>query len=104
SKVVSVKPNAPDKRPKRLAVGLHSPRSILLIIAFETPDRFASSESGQPRASRSARSLSAIRLVGSSTIIDFCSIYYTMSPVKLDTHDENSRCFRGGFARDSGDL
>ena len=36
-------PKAPESRPSSIAVGLVSARSILLIIAFETPDRSARS-------------------------------------------------------------
>src|SRR5579871_4280255 len=33
-----VRPKAPERRPRRAAVGLDSPRSTLLIMALETPD------------------------------------------------------------------
>src|SRR5258708_10011762 len=52
--VESVRPNAPERRPRRVAVGLDSPRSPLLIIALETPVRPASASPDQPRTSRPA--------------------------------------------------
>src|SRR5262249_32457733 len=53
SSIDRVRPNAPDSRPKSEAVGLAAPRSTLLIIALDTPDRSARSGSDQPRFSRS---------------------------------------------------
>src|ERR1700730_6437901 len=69
-RVESVSPKAPDRRPSKVAVGLASPRSILLIMAFETPDLSASSANDQLRASRSRAIRAARDSVGSLTIVD----------------------------------
>src|SRR3954462_2941089 len=73
----SVSPNAPDRRPSSIAVGLDSPRSILLIIARDTPERSASSPSDQPRVSRSSFRRAAMRGVGSSILVDMPTLYET---------------------------
>ena len=62
------------KRPRRAAVGLDSPRSTLLIIARETPERSATWASDQPRASRSALIRAAIIDVGSDRIVDITPV------------------------------
>src|SRR5258708_4915174 len=79
--VESVRPNAPERRPRRVAVGLDSPRSTLLIIALETPDRSARWSSDQPRTSRSALMRFASRDSTSLTLMDICPLYKIV-PVK----------------------
>jgi len=53
-RVDSVMPKAAAMRTRRAAVGLVMPRSIVLSIALETPDRSASSASDQSRMTLSA--------------------------------------------------
>ena len=60
SRPARVRSKAPASRTRITAVGLTSSRSILLIVALETPERSASSASDQPRASRSSRRRRAI--------------------------------------------
>ena len=50
----SVIPNAPDRRPRRAAVGWASARSTFAIIARETPERSASALVESPCATRAA--------------------------------------------------
>jgi L-amino acid N-acyltransferase YncA len=83
SRAESVIPNAPDKCPSRAAVGLVSPRSILLIIAFETPDRSANSASDQERALRSSRMRLASRASISLTIVATGLVYETDSAKEM---------------------
>ena len=59
--------SAADKRPSRAAVGCTSPRSILPIIARETPERSASALADSSWVSRAARSVAA-RDVGSESV------------------------------------
>ena len=66
--------SAADSLPSTTAVGLLSPRSILLIIARETPDAAASRSIGQPRARRSPRSRSPNAAIV-STIVDMDPLY-----------------------------
>jgi len=54
--------------PSTVAVGLASPRSILLIMAFDTPERTDRSASDQPRALRSRFSEAEMASVGSSVM------------------------------------
>jgi hypothetical protein len=56
-----LKLKAPDSRASSMAVGELSPRSILWIIARDTPDFSASSLSDHPRASRSIRMRAPMR-------------------------------------------
>src|SRR3984957_14809620 len=65
---------AADSLPSRTAVGLLSPRSILLIIARDTPDSAASRPIAQPRALRAPRSRSP-NAAGESTIVDMNPLY-----------------------------
>ena len=66
SSMESCRPKAPESRPRIVAVGLASHRSILLIIALETLDFSASSPSDHPLASRSMRIRLAMAMEGSS--------------------------------------
>ena len=66
SRPARVRSKAPASRTRTTAVGLTSSRSILLIVALETPDRSARSASDQPRMSRSRRTRRAIWVPGSS--------------------------------------
>src|ERR1043166_6819987 len=70
SRADSVSPNAADNRPSRAAVGLASARSILLIIALETPERAARASSDQRREARSSRVRAAMVESMESMIVD----------------------------------
>src|SRR5262245_35647169 len=66
-------PSAAARRANRAAVGWVSPRSILLIMARDTPERSASVPPDRPRACRAASSVAAIavlRSVTDSKIVD----------------------------------
>src|ERR1700761_2557210 len=65
---------AADSLPRTTAVGLLSPRSILLIIARDTPDASASRSIDQPRPCRSRRRRSP-NASRSSTIVDMDPLY-----------------------------
>src|SRR3977135_298030 len=52
-------PSAADRRPSKAAVGCASPRSILPIIARETPERSARALAESSRASRAACTVAA---------------------------------------------
>jgi hypothetical protein len=52
-------PSAPESRPSRTAVGWASPRSILVIIARETPERSASAFTERSWAIRAACTVAA---------------------------------------------
>src|SRR5689334_871336 len=61
-------PSAADNRPSSTAVGCDPPRSILAIIARETPDRSASPVTVSPRAARAACTVSAMEVARRSDI------------------------------------
>ena len=65
----SVTPKAAAIRTSSVAVGLVSPRSMALSMAFETPERCASSASDHSRCVRSARMRRAIPSDKSSDIL-----------------------------------
>src|SRR3569833_156481 len=102
-----VRPNAPERRPRRVAVGLASPRSILLIIALDTPERSARSDNDQPRASRSKAILAANDCVGSSgslTIVDIILLYETTPSCATWSSHAYSRCHDRGCPGDPSHL
>src|ERR1700760_4314412 len=66
--------SAAESLPSTTAVGLLSPRSILLIIARDTPDAAASRSIGQPRPCRTVRSRFPNAATG-STIVDMHPLY-----------------------------
>jgi serine/threonine protein kinase len=71
-KPASVRSKALASRTSTTAVGLTSARSILLMVALETPERSARSARDQPRLSRSRRRRRASWAPDLSTIADIC--------------------------------
>src|SRR5258708_39184940 len=88
SNVERVKQYAAEIRPRSAAVGLTSLRSILLIIAFDTPERSANSPIDHRRASRSSFKRSASRVSRSLTLVAIRLLYKTRRSMQVSRNDD----------------